>query len=261
MFSANISILFPEVPFPERPRLAKAAGFSAVECWWPFERPDPSAQDITDFMVVLDSAGVSLSALNFFAGDMPAGDRGILSHPDKTDVFAANLAAVARIAEQSGCGVFNALYGQRLPGTDPRSQDDVAIANLGLAATALEPLDGVIVLEPLTRGENGDYPLVKVDDALAVIDRTGEASVKLLFDAYHLHNNGHDVLSDVGRYANYIGHIQIADSPGRAQPGTGSIDFDGFFTAVAATGYNGLIGCEYRPSGMTAESFGWLSRV
>ena len=85
--------------------------------------------------------------------------------------------------------------------------------------------------------------------------------MRLLFDAYHLHNNGHDVVSDVGRYARHIGHIQVADSPGRGQPGTGDIDFNAFFSAVKATGYDGLIGCEYRPQGTTAESFVWMSRI
>lgn len=260
MFSANISILFSEVPFLERPQAARAAGFSAVECWWPFERPNPSGQEIADFTAVLDRAGVSLSGLNFYAGDMPAGDRGILSHPGQADVFAANLSAVVQVAEGTGCRIFNALYGLRLPGLDPRSQDDAALANLILAGRALEQIGGVILLEPLSRGDNGDYPLVTIDDALAVIDRAGEASLKLLFDAYHLHNNGFDVTSDVGRYVQPIGHIQIADSPGRGQPGTGTIDFDAFFSAVAASGYDGLIGCEYRPQGPTAESFGWMGR-
>lgn len=261
MFSANISIMFTELPFAERPPAARAAGFAAVECWWPFGRPDPSGDDVAAFVALLRNAGVALRGLNFFAGDMPAGDRGILSHPDQGYVFAANLSTVAGIAEQTGCRVFNALYGQRLPGIDPHTQDDAAVSNLRLAAARLAPIGGVVVLEALTRGENGNYPLVKVDDALAVADRTGEASVRLLFDAYHLHNNGHDVVSDVGRYAHRIGHIQIADSPGRGQPGTGGIAFEEFFAAVSATNYDGLIGCEYRPTGTTAASLDWMSRV
>lgn len=261
MFSANISILFTEVPFPERPRAARAAGFTAVECWWPFDHPDPSEEDICNFIALIDEANVSLSGLNFFAGDMPAGDRGILSDPAQTDVFAANLAAVAHIAEQSECRSFNALYGQRLRGIDTRLQDDVAVSNLKLAASVLAPLGGVVLLEPLTRGENGDYPLLTIEDALTVMERAAEASVKLLFDAYHLHNNGEDIVSGVQRYYQHIGHIQIADSPGRAQPGTGDIDFDAFFLAVAEADYEGLIGCEYRPHGATAESLTWMNRI
>ena len=96
MFSANISILFTELPFTVRPRAARKAGFTAVECWWPFDLHDPPQDDIAGFVASLEEAGVRLGALNFFAGDMPAGDRGVLSHPHLAEVFAANLASVVR---------------------------------------------------------------------------------------------------------------------------------------------------------------------
>ncbi|MBG6238393.1 hydroxypyruvate isomerase [Mycetocola sp. CAN_C7] len=263
-FSANLSILFPELAFTDRAAAAHAAGFDAVECWWPFTDPTPdpapSSARITAFVDTLDRAGVRLTGLNFYAGDMPAGDRGILSHPDATDAFDANLVVVREIAERTGCRHFNALYGQRLPGVDPDLQDLTAVRNLTRAAENLADIGGVILLEPLSSGENGDYPLATPDDACAVIDRVGSPAVRLLFDAYHLTNNGVDVVAAVTELAPRIGHIQIADSPGRGQPGTGTIDYDGFFTAVEATGYDGVVGCEYRPHGPTVESFDWMTK-
>jgi hydroxypyruvate isomerase len=257
-FSANLSILFPELPFPERASAARNAGFDAVECWWPFADPTPSDAEVAAFMRSISAAGVRLTGLNLFAGNMPAGDRGILSHPDAVGTFDANLAVVRRIADETGCRHFNALSGQRLPGVDPELQDETAVRNLRRAAEVLGEIGGTVLLEPLSRGENGDYPLTTPDDALAVIERVGSPAVRLLFDAYHLANNGVDVVTAVTELATTIGHIQIADAPGRGQPGTGTIDFDGFFAAVAAGGYDGLIGCEYRPQGPTADSFGWM---
>lgn len=260
-FSANLSILFPELPFAERAAAAREAGFEAVECWWPFSEPDPDTADVAGFVRTLDQAGVRLTGLNFFAGDMPGGERGILSHPDAAGLFGANLELIRRIADQTGCRHFNALYGQRVPGVDTELQDRTAINNLARATDLLADIGGVVLLEPLTAGENGDYPLLTPDDALRVIDRVGSPAVRLLFDAYHLTNNGVDVVSSVTELAPHIGHIQIADSPGRGQPGTGAIDFAGFFSAVDAMGYEGLVGCEYRPQGPTAESFEWMGAL
>ncbi|WP_323960562.1 TIM barrel protein [Arthrobacter sp. JZ12] len=258
IFTANISILFTELPLLERPAAARAAGFRAVECWWPFEQPVPTRFEVDSFLAALDRAGVALSGLNFFAGDMSSGDRGILSHPDQREVFDANLDVVHALAQSTGCRSFNALYGQRLPGIEPAEQEETAIENLKRASAAVAPFDGQILLEPLTGGENGDYPLLRMEDALAVVDRVGSSSVKLLFDAYHLHNNGHDVTQELKRHAERIGHVQIADSPGRGQPGTGRIDFQSFFSAVESSTYEGLIGCEYRPQGPTVQSFEWM---
>lgn len=257
-FSANLSILYPELPFAERAQAARSAGFDSVETWWPFAAPDPGQEDVDEFLETLRRAGVRLTGLNFFAGDMPGGDRGILSHPDATEIFDANLVLVRRIAEQTGCRHFNALYGQRLPGVDLQRQDAIAARNLERAVEVLADIGGTILLEPLSSGANGDYPLVKPEDALDEIDRVGSTSIRLLFDAYHLTNNDVDVVAAVTALAPHIGHIQIADSPGRGQPGSGTIDFDAFFAAVASSSYNGVIGCEYKPQGPTAESFGWM---
>lgn len=256
--SANLSVLFPDIPFLDRPHAAHRAGFTDVECWWPFADPEPDDREVNDFVKALDTAGVALRSLNLFAGDMKKGDRGILSHPDAVPQFRANLTAVLGIAEATGCRHFNALYGQRLGNSSSTVQDTTALENLERAGKVLDAVNGIVLIEPLTRGENGDYPLTTIDEVLAVIDSVGAPSNQLLFDAFHLHNNGADVIAEVNAYGARIGHIQIADSPGRGQPGTGAIAFDAFFDAVAATGYDGYIGCEYKPQGLPAAHFDWV---
>ncbi|WP_150309032.1 hydroxypyruvate isomerase family protein [Planctomonas psychrotolerans] len=245
-FSANVSILYSELPFLDRFAAARAAGFTDVECWWPFASPTPEDGELRDFYATLESAEVNLRGLNFFAGNMAAGDRGVLSSPAAAEDFASNIAALRAIAVETGCRTFNALYGHRQDGLSDEMQRSAASSALRRAADALGDLEPTILLEPLTLGENGDYPLVTIDDVLRVLDITGESSVRLLFDAYHLHNNGADIVADVVRHADRIGHIQIADSPGRGAPGTGDIDFAAFLAAVESTGYDGFIGCEYR---------------
>jgi hydroxypyruvate isomerase len=256
-FTANVSLLFSEVPLVQRFALARAAGFEAVECWWPFPTADPDAAQIGAFVDALDAAGVRLTGINLFAGDMPAGERGIISHPDRADELRRNLAAVRTVVEATGCDRVNALYGQRLAGLSSAVQDEAATGNLRLAADTLGDAGVTVLVEPLTRGENGDYPVRTLGDAFAVADRAGDG-VTVLFDAYHLHNNGSDVVTDIARHGAAVGHVQVADSPGRGEPGSGTIDYPAFFRALDASGYAGWVGCEYRPTGPTADTLGWL---
>ncbi|GAB2468194.1 TIM barrel protein [Promicromonospora xylanilytica] len=256
-FSANVSLLFSEVPLLERFAEARAAGFEAVECWWPFATPAPDAAQVDAFVAALDAAEVRLTGLNLFAGDMPAGERGIVSHPGRTQEFQENLAVVRTIVEATGCDRVNALYGHRLPGVPAAEQDEVATRNLRRAAGTLAEAGATVLVEPLTRGENGDYPVHTLDEALAVVARVGDGAA-VLFDAYHLHNNGSDVVADVARHIADVGHVQVADSPGRGEPGSGTIDFPAFFHALDAAGYEGWVGCEYRPTTRTENTLTWL---
>lgn len=259
-FTANVSLLFSEVPLLQRFTLAHAAGFEAVECWWPFADHAPDAAQVDAFAAALDDAEVRLTGLNLFAGNMPGGERGIVSHPDRAAELRENLAVVRTIVEATGCDRVNALYGQRLPDVPESVQDETATRNLRLAADTLGDAGVTVLVEPLTRGENGDYPVRTLDEALAVTDRAGHG-VAVLFDAYHLHNNGSDVVADIARHAAAVGHVQVADSPGRGEPGSGTIDFPAFFRALDASGYDGWVGCEYRPTTRTEESLTWLHNL
>ncbi|MEV5827867.1 TIM barrel protein [Spirillospora sp. NPDC052242] len=261
-WAVNCSILFTELPLLERPAAAKAAGFDAVEFWWPWPgEPVPSAADVDAFCAAIEDARVRLIGLNFYAGDMPAGERGVLSDPARATEFRESVGVLVRIAERTGVRSFNALYGQRLGGVAAAEQDRVATANLAFAADAVGALGGTVLIEPLARGMNGAYPLETAADAMAVVRRVraeGAANVKFLFDAFHLTVNGDDLEKVAREHAADIGHVQIADAPGRGRPGTGEIDFARLFRVLDAIGYAGRVALEYRPDGPTEQEFGWM---
>ncbi|HZD67275.1 MAG TPA: TIM barrel protein [Acidimicrobiales bacterium] len=258
----NLSILFTELPLLERPAAAAACGFDAVELWWPFSQPVPPDREVDALCRSLRDAGVALVGLNFDAGDLGAGDRGLVSWPGQERRFADNVAATVAIAEATGCRALNALYGNRVEGVAPAAQDDLATENLALAAAAAARIGATVLVETQNTTDSPRFPLARAADAAAVIDRVGQATgatnLALLADLYHLHREGEDLVATIGAQAGRIGHVQVADDPGRHQPGTGDIDFPAALDALAAAGYRGYVGLEYRPLGPSAESFGWL---
>lgn len=259
-YDVNCSILFTELDLLERPAAAKAAGFEAVEFWWPFEAAVPPDGEVDGFVGAIQDAGVHLVGLNFAAGDLPGGDRGLLSWPARSAEFRDNLDVAVGIGERLGTPAFNALYGNRVDGTDASEQDELAVENLALAARAAARIGAVVLVEPVS-GSPG-YPLLTADDAVAVIDRVSTAAgvdnLRLLADLYHLAVNGDDVAAAIARHAARIGHVQIADAPGRHEPGTGELDLGANLRSLAAAGYTGWVGLEYKPSTRTEASFGWL---
>lgn len=261
-FDINLSLLFTELPLLERPAAAREAGFSAVEFWWPFETPTPDEAEVDRFVKAIDEAGVRLVGLNFAAGNMPGGERGLLSIPARSAEFRENIPIAVDIAERLGCRAFNALYGNREAGVDPAEQDELAAENLALAASAAAGIGATVLVEPVSGSPN--YPLLTAADALTVIDRaagrSGADNLALLADFYHLAVNGDDVNAVLAEHIDRIGHVQIADAPGRNEPGTGELDIDGYLGKLAAGGYSGYVGLEYKPSGASADSLGWLPR-
>lgn len=259
-YAVNLSILFTELPLLERPAAAAAAGFGAVEFWWPFPTATPADDEVDAFVTAIERAGVQLIGLNLFAGDMPAGDRGLVSWPGREEEFAEGVAAAARIGGRLGCPAFNALYGNRIEGGNVDAQDEVAIRNLGVAARALGEIGGTVLIEPVSGIPA--YPLRTAHDAVEVIDRVREAqsatNLGLLADLYHLSVNGDDLDKVIDGYGDRIAHVQIADAPGRHEPGTGDLDIFRYLGRIAGTGYRGHVAAEYIPSGASADSFGWL---
>jgi hydroxypyruvate isomerase len=258
-YTVNCSILFTELPLLERPSAARTAGFDAVEFWWPFAEAVPADAEIDAFVRAVDDAGVQLTGLNFFAGDMPGGDRGLVSWPKRSGEFRDNIDVTVGIGERLGCGAFNALYGNRVDSAQPAEQDEVAVENLGLAAQAAARIGAVVLVEPVSGAER--YPLLTAADALAVIDRVQAAydvpNVGLLADLYHLAVNGDDVDQVIAQHIDRIAHVQIADAPGRNEPGTGTLPLQAQLAALEAGGYTGLVGLEYKPSTTTLKSFDW----
>jgi hydroxypyruvate isomerase len=259
-YEVNLSILFTELPLLQRPDAARQAGFDAVEFWWPWPVAVPPDRDVERFAAAVTDAGVALVGLNFFAGDMPGGDRGLVSWPARSSEFRDNVEVTVGLGERLGCRAFNALYGNRVDDATPEQQDGLGATNLAYAAEAARRIGGTVLVEPLSGAPR--HPLRTAADAFRVIDRaaeeTGVANLRLLLDLYHLAANGEDLDAAIESAAGRIGHVQIADFPGRHEPGTGGLDLRRYLDKIAATGYDGWVGLEYRPSGVSAESFDWL---
>lgn len=258
-YTVNCSTVFRYLPMLERPAAARAAGFSAVEFWWPFEDPTPEAAEIEDFVAALKEADVRLTGLNFFGGDMPAGDRGAVSVPALEEQFTANLDVITRIGELTGCRSFNALYGNAVKGYEPAVLDELAVRNLSRAAQAVGRIGGTVLLEPLSGAP--DYPLKKAADAVAVLDRLAAAgapgNVAVLLDLFHLAVGGDDVPAAIRDHGSRCGHVQIADSPGRGAPGTGELPLGTWLDQLRDQGYVGYVGLEHL--GEPDDSFGQIS--
>lgn len=257
-YDVNLSILFTELTLAARPAAAREAGFDAVEFWWPFDVAVPADSEVDAFVRAVTDAGVRLVGLNFFGGDLPGGDRGVLSWPGRETEFADSVDVAIGIADRLGVTTFNALYGNRLEHEDQVSQYDLALRNLALAAEAVGRIGGTVVVEPLSGAPH--YPLTTAADVLTVIDKVGAPNLALLADLYHLAVNGDDPATVIAEHTDRIGHVQIADVPGRQEPGTGSLDIAGLIEALMAAGYPGYVGLEYRPSGSSLASFDWLPR-
>ena len=261
-YLANCSIMFTELPLLQRAAAARSAGFEAVEFWWPFDRPVPGDAAVDEFVAAIADAGVALVALNFFAGDLAGPDRGVLSIPDRSRQFTDNIEVTVEIGARLGVRGFNALYGNRVAGLPPGQQDELAVANIAAAAAAAARIGGTVFVESLSGP--GPYPLRFAADAAAVVGRAraaGAENVGILFDLYHLAVNGDDIDRAIAAHASRIAHVQIADAPGRGEPGSGRLDLDGYLSRLEQAGYDGWVALEYRPTVSTPDSLGWLPRA
>ncbi|WP_049579544.1 hydroxypyruvate isomerase family protein [Streptomyces sp. SBT349] len=264
-WTVNLSIVFGELPPAERPAAAAAAGFTAAELWWPFgDEHAPAPAAVEALRRSFTDAGVRLSGLNLL-DDLGRGERGTASDPAQRVRFRRSVEVAADLAASLGCTALNALYGNRVPGLDPAEQDELALENLAFAARAAHRVGAVLLIEALNSAESPRYPLVSAKAAVDVADRvdelTGLGNARFLCDLYHLARMGEDLPRVIGTYADRIGHVQIADVPGRHEPGTGTLDFEDLFARLAASGYAGPVGLEYRPTAPGHATFDWLPRA
>ncbi len=203
------------------------------------------------FVAAIRDAGVQLIGLNFAAGDMPGGDRGLVSWPARSDEFRDNVDVTVGYRRAARVrGVQRAL---RQPGgrrADPRQQDDLAVENLAVAAQAAGRIGGIVLVEPVSGAPR--YPLKTAADVVGVIDRvqraTGAENLRLLCDLYHLAVNGDDVDAAIAQHADRVGHVQIADAPGRNEPGTGELPLDRGSSELAQAGYDGWVAWSTSPA-------------
>lgn len=259
-YLANCSMLFSELDSLERPAAARDAGFGAVEFWWPFSEAAPGDREIERFVGAIRDSGVQLVGLNLFAGDLVGPDCGVLSIPTRLAEFRASVDIAIEIGGMLGVRVFNALYGNRVDGFSAEEQDALAQENIAYAATAAAAIGADILIEPISSPK--PYPLRTAGDAVRVIEdarRSGVENIGLLFDLFHLAANGEDLDTAMTDHIGTILHVQIADFPGRGEPGSGGLDLRRYLRRLDESGYEGWVGLEYKPTVSTLASFSWLS--
>jgi hydroxypyruvate isomerase len=252
-FCPNLSMLFKEVDFTERFSRAAKAGFAGVEFWW------PAGEDLGEVESAINDSGLEVALFNFDAGDMPNGDRGLVSHPDRQKEFRDNVPVALELARAVGCRRLNALVGIELDGMGRAEQLELAADNVGWAADQAAEHGIEIMIEAVNTFENGPYLLSTTGAAAEFVTRVGRENVKLQYDAYHMQRMEGNVVATLRDRISTIGHIQVADSPDRGEPGTGELNYRYIFGALAELPYDGWVGLEYKPAAETTEeSLAWL---
>lgn len=254
-FSANVSILFKEVPFLDRFGLARDAGFSAVEFWWP---SDESPGDVDE---AVKDAGLETALFNFDAGDMAAGDRGLAGDPGRQEQFRENVPVALDLARSLGCRRMNALLGHEITGMDRVEQLALARENVRFAAARAEPAGVTVMVEAVNTFENGPYLLYTTEQAVGFVKDVGRENVRVQHDLYHMQRMEGNLVANLREHIGLIGHVQFADSPGRGEPGTGEIHYPFVLGELERLGYGGYVGLEYNPTTETTEdSLAWLPK-
>ena len=252
-FAANVSMLFTEYPFLDRFAHAAEAGFSAVEFLFPYD------YDIAAIAAELRRNGLEQVLFNLPAGDFTVGDRGIANDPRRTEEFRRGVRDALRIAAELQCGRLNCLAGLRLPDLPEETQTATLVENLRFAADAAAAADVKQVVEPLNTYDTPGYFLATPYDGFALLERAAHPNLSLQYDVYHSQRMVGNLAATIRTNIDRIGHVQIADSPDRHEPGTGEIHYPYVLRALDDAGYDGWVSLEYRPLTGTEQGLAWLS--
>ena len=245
-FAANVSLLFTDAPLLERFALARQAGFEAVELQFPYAHP---AAEIAERL-----AGLPLVLHNLPPGDWAAGERGLAALPGREGEFQDSVGRALDYAQQLGVRQLHCLAGV---GGDRATY----VANLRFAAAALKARGLRLLIEPLNHVDVPGYFLTGSAQALAIIDDVGADNLFLQYDVYHMQRMEGELAATLRAQLHRIGHIQVADNPGRHEPGTGEINYAYLFALLDTLGYAGWVGCEYIPQGDTVAGLAWRSNL
>lgn len=251
-FAVNCSMLFAEAPFLQRFALARAAGFNAVESWWP-RRISPE-----QFAATIEAAGVQLVLLNLDGGEIDAGERGYLNDPHGERFVRANMEVAMRVATRLHCPLLHVLVGNRRASEPREAQLERVYQRLRWMAPLAEQAGIGLTVEAMNPHDAPDYLLSTTADVLAVINAVGAPNLFYQYDVYHLHQTEGRVIETLRDKMPRIGHIQVADVPGRHEPGSGTIDYDAVFRTIDELEYGGYVALEYQPKEHTTSSFWWL---
>ena len=254
-FAANLSMLFCERPFAERFAAAARAGFAAVEVQFPYELPATQIADL------LREYGLQLVLHNLPAGDWAAGERGIACHPDRVEEFRTGVAKAIDYATALGCPQLNCLAGIAPAGVAGADVRATFVANLRYAAAELKRAGLKLLVEPINTFDIPGFTLSHTVQALGILDEVAADNAFLQYDVYHAQRMEGELGNTLACYLPRIAHIQIADNPGRHEPGSGEINFAWLFRHLDAIGYTGWVGCEYRPATTTEAGLDWRDRL
>jgi hydroxypyruvate isomerase len=252
-FAANLTMLFNEVPFLDRFERAAAAGFDAVEFLFPYAHP------AAEVAARLQAHGLRLVLHNLPAGDWDAGERGIACLPDRVDEFRAGVAKALEYAHALGVTQLNCLAGKVPLGAGDELLRKTFVANLRYAAAELKKAGLKLLIEPINTFDIPGFYLSRSAQALAIIDAVGADNLYLQYDIYHAQRMEGELAATLQQQLARIAHVQIADNPGRHEPGTGEINYPFLFAHLDRIGYTGWVGCEYKPAGATEAGLGWRS--
>ena len=243
IFSANISLLYTDLAFIDRLAAAKADGFDAVECQFPYEASAGCA--LEDLKAKTVELGIPMTLINLPAGDWAGGDRGIACDPARVAEFKAGIPLAIKYSKGLHVDHVNCLAGIPPAGISQEVARATLIANLTWAAEELKKESIKLLIEPINTFDIPGFFLNHSEQAVQMIMEVTSTNLYLQYDAYHMHRMGEDIL-DLEDFMPFIDHIQIADHPGRNEPGTGEMNYPEFFMLLDDLGYDGWVGCEYK---------------
>ncbi|MCX7325086.1 MAG: TIM barrel protein [Hyphomicrobiales bacterium] len=249
-YSANISIMFQELPFLERFHAARTSGFDGVECWFPYDHPKRQLSDL------LDGLGLTLVGINTAPGDAAKGEWGITALPGREADFDRQFAEALDYAMAlgvRGIHVMAAMTGRM----DQKACEAAFMGNLERAARRAEGSEVNLLIEPLNSRDRPGYFLSRSDQAISIITQIGAENLKLMFDVYHVQVMEGDILCRLRSHLPHIGHIQIAAVPTRHEPDEGELNYRAILAEIDALGWQGWVGCEYKPRAGTVDGLGW----
>ncbi|MEO5734331.1 MAG: hydroxypyruvate isomerase [Rubrivivax sp.] len=254
-FAANLSMLFTEVDFLDRFERAAKAGFEAVEFLFPY------AYEAHDIRQRLDRHRLALVLHNLPAGDWESGERGIACHPDRVAEFRDGVATGIRYAQALGVPQLNVLAGKAPQGVSPERLRETFVGNLRFAADALKRAGLNLLIEPINTHDIAGFYLSTTAQAISVLDEVGADNAFVQYDIYHAQRMEGELATTMQTQLSRIGHLQVADNPGRHEPGTGEINYEFLFAHIDRIGYDGWIGCEYKPAAGTEAGLRWRAAL
>lgn len=254
-FAANLTMLFNELAFLDRFEAAANAGFKGVEYLFPY------AYDAAALAERLDRLQLVQVLHNLPAGDWEKGERGIACHPGRVGEFQDGVSRAIDYARLLGCKQVNCLAGIAPAGADPDAVHRTFVDNLRFAADKLKGAGICLLIEPVNTRDIPGFYLNRTEQAIAILDEVGSDNVFLQYDIYHAQRMEGELANTIERHLARIAHIQLADNPGRNEPGTGEINYAWLLRHIDRLGYDGWIGCEYKPGGDTRAGLGWIAAL